>query len=110
MVDESLKRLLDAESKAENIIAHADAERQAIIEQARHDVQVSEQQLAERAKDIHASFLAHAEQRAQQTIAELKRRHTEHCAALRTSAAAQEHLALDAAVRLLTETGKADNP
>jgi V/A-type H+-transporting ATPase subunit G/H len=106
MVDESLKRLLDAEAEAENIIERADQERQAIIEQARHDVQTSEQQLAERVKDIHASFLSHAEQRAQQTIAELKRRHTEHCNALRAAAAAQEHVALDAAVKLLTESGK----
>ena len=104
MVDESLKRLLDAETEAENIIAHADQERQAIIEQARHDVQASEQQLAERIKDIHASFLAQAEQRAQQTIVELKRRHTERTNALRAAALEQEHRALDAAVKILTET------
>jgi V/A-type H+/Na+-transporting ATPase subunit G/H len=105
MVDESLKRLLDAEAEAENIIARADQERQAIIEQARHDVQTSEQQLAERVKDIHSSFLAQAEQRAQQTITELKRRHAERSAALRASASAQEQAALDAAIELLTATG-----
>jgi V/A-type H+-transporting ATPase subunit G/H len=106
MVDESLKRLLDAEAEAENIIARADQERQAIIEQSRHDVQASERQLAERVKEIHASFDAQAEQRAQQTIAELKRRHAERTSALRAIAAEQEHQALDAALKLLTETGK----
>ncbi len=110
MVDETLKRLLDAETAAEDIIARADQERQAIIEQARRDEETSERQLAERLKDIHASFLAQAEQRAQQTIAEMKRRHGERTAALRESASAQEHAALDAAVSLLTQTGKANAP
>jgi V/A-type H+/Na+-transporting ATPase subunit G/H len=107
MVDESLKRLLDAEAKAEDIIARADQERQAIIEQAQYDVQTSERQLAERVKDIHASFLAQAEQRAQQSVAEMKRRHAERAKALRASAATQEHRALDAAIRILTETDAA---
>jgi len=107
MVDESLKRLLDAEAKAEVIIAHADEQRHAIIEQARHDVREAEQQHAERVAGIHASFLAQAEQRAQQTIAELKRRHAETSAALQATAEQHRQSALEAALALLTSPDKA---
>jgi V/A-type H+-transporting ATPase subunit G/H len=106
MADESLKRLLDAEAKAELIITQADAERQAIIEQARKEVHEAERQHAERVSGIHASFLAQAEQRAQQTIAELKRRHTERSATLQAAAEQHRQQALDAAVALLTGAGK----
>lgn len=104
MVDEPLKRLLDAESRAEEIIAHADAERQRVIEQTRHEAREAEQQHAERIAEIHASFLAQAEQRAQQTIAELKRRHAERSAALQNAAEQRKQQAIEAAVALLTAT------
>lgn len=106
MVDESLKRLLDAEAQAELVIARAEAERQEIIEQARLEVQTLERQHAERVKEIHTAFLAQANQRAQQTIAELKRRNADHAAALRLSAKEWESQALDTAVSLLTTAGQ----
>lgn len=103
MVDELLKRLLDAEAKAELIIAGADTERQQVIEQARHDARDAEQRHAERISEIHASFLSQAEQRAQQTIAELKRRHSEHSTALQNAAEQRRQQALEAAVALLID-------
>ena len=106
MVDESLKRLLDAEAKAEQIVARADEERQAIIEQTKLDAGAVEQQHAGRIDEIHASFLAQAEQRAQQAINTLQKRHAEHAAALRTLAERYEKQALDEAVALLTLTDK----
>lgn len=106
MVDETLKRLLDAEAKAEQIVAQADAERQAIIEQAKNDARALEQQHAGRIGEIHSSFLAQAEQRAQQTISTMQKRNAEQAAALRTLAERYEQQALDAAVALLTRTGK----
>jgi V/A-type H+/Na+-transporting ATPase subunit G/H len=106
MGDESLKRLLEAEAQAELVIARADEERQQVIEKARHEVQVSELQHAERAKEIHASFLAQAEQRAQQTIAELKRRHTEYSAAIRASAQERKRKALDAGIDLIIDSAR----
>lgn len=109
MVDEPLKRLLDAEARAEDIIARADAERQRMIEQARSEAREAEQQHAARVAEIHASFLAQAEQRAQQTIAELKRRHGERSAALQNAAEQRKQQAIEAAVALLTAT-KRDGP
>ncbi len=101
MVDESLKRLLDAEANAELVIARADAQRQDIIAQARNEVRDAERQHAERVAGIHASFLAQAEQRAQQTTVELKRRHTERSAKLQSAAEKHQQQVLDAAVTLL---------
>ena len=102
MVDETLKRLLDAEAKAEQVVARADEERQAIIEQAKRDASVAEQQQAERMAEIHADFLAQAEQRAEQTIAALQKRHAGQAQTLRISAQRNEQQALAEAVALLT--------
>ena len=105
-MDETLKRLLDAEAKAEQIVARADAERQAVIEQAKRDAHALEAQHAGRIAEIHTSFLAQAEQHAQQTIATMQKRHAEQAKALRTLAQRYEQQALDEAVALLTKTGE----
>lgn len=102
MTDETLKRLLDAEAKAEQIVARADAERLATIGQAKHDALLAEQQHAERMAEIHASFLAQAEQRAEQSIAALQHHHAEHSQALRILAQRNEQQALADAVALIT--------
>ncbi len=104
MVDETLKRLLDAEAKAEQIVAQADTERQAVIEQAKRDAHALEEQHAGRIAEIHTSFLAQAEQRAQQTIATMQKRHAEQANTLRTLAQRYEQQALNEAVALLTKT------
>jgi vacuolar-type H+-ATPase subunit H len=106
MADETLKRLLDAEAKAEQVIARADGERQAIVEQARQEATAAEQHHAKRVAEIHAAFQTEAEQRAQQTITELQRRYAEHTLALRASAEQREVEALDEALTLLTGTVK----
>jgi vacuolar-type H+-ATPase subunit H len=106
MVDETLKRLLNAEMEAEQIVARADEERQAIIEQAKHDTHTAEQQHAKRIAEIRTSLLAQAEQRAQQTIATMQRRYAEQALALRASAEQHEQHALDEAIALLTGMDK----
>jgi V/A-type H+/Na+-transporting ATPase subunit G/H len=102
MVDDALKRLLNAELEAERIVAGAGEQRQAIIEQAKRDARAEEQQHAERVAEIHASFRAQAEQRAQQTIAEMQRRYEEQERVLRASAELHEQQALDEAIALIT--------
>lgn len=107
MAEETLKRLLDAEARAEDIIARADEERRKIVEEAEREVLASEQRHAEHVREIRANYIAQAEQRAQQSITELKRRHAEHAAALREAAESMEPRALDAAVELIVGTGEA---
>lgn len=106
MVDETLKRLLESEARAEQFVMHAERERQAIIEQARQESLVAEQHHAKRIMEIHAAFLKQAEQRGLQTIDELQQRYSAHSLALRTSAEQREQQALDEALDLLTATGK----
>jgi len=110
MVDETLKRLLDAEEKAEQLVAHADEERQAIVEQAKIDARAVEQQHAGRIDEIHASFLAQAEQRAQQAVEASHKRYADQAAALRTLAERYEKQALDEAVTLVTVTATTGKP
>lgn len=102
MVDEALKRLLNAEREAERIVARGDQQRQAVILQAKRDARTEEQQHAERVAEIHASFRAQAEQRAQQTIAEMQRRYEEQERVLRASAELHEQQGLDEAIALIT--------
>jgi V/A-type H+/Na+-transporting ATPase subunit G/H len=106
MVDETLKRLLNAEMEAESIVTRADEERQAIIEQAKRDARVEEQQYVDRIAEIRASFRVQAEQRAQQTITAMQRRFEEQALALRASANLHEQAALDEAIALLTSINK----
>ncbi len=106
MVDETLKRLLDAETKGEQLVARADEERQVIIEQAKRDARALEEQHTQRMAEVHASFLSQAEQRAQQTISTLRRHHAEQAKASLASAQRHEQHALDEAVALITGTEK----
>lgn len=106
MIDETLKRLLDAETEAERVLMHADEERLQIIEQAKREARAAEQQQAEHIADIHASSLAQAELRAQQTIAEMQRRYSEQSLTMRAAAQQHEQQALDEAVALLTGMGR----
>jgi V/A-type H+-transporting ATPase subunit G/H len=99
---ETLKRLLAAESKAEEIIASADRQRAALIEQGKRDAQAAQTKHAQDMAEIVASFMAQAEQRAAQTIAELRRRYAERSDAMKAAAELTQAQALDAAVSLLT--------
>lgn len=99
--DETLRRLLRAESQAEQIIAQAERTRMALIEQAKRAAHEAQLQHAQHAAEILASFMAQAEQRAAQTVAELRRRYAERSDALKAAAALTKAQALDAAVALL---------
>lgn len=104
--DDTLKRLLEAESKAEEIIATADRQRAALIEQARQAAQDAQTKHAQHLAEIAASFMAQAEQRAEQTIAELTRRHAERLQAMKVAAERARAQALEAALALLIGAGK----
>ena len=106
MADETLKRLLNAEMEAERIVARADEERQAIVEQAKRDAHAEEKQYADRIVELRASYRAQAEQRAQQTITAMQRRFQEQELALHSSARLHEQLALNEAIALVTGAQK----
>jgi V/A-type H+-transporting ATPase subunit G/H len=99
--DETLNRLLAAESAAEQIIAQADRERTTLIEQAKGAAQEARAQHARHAAELLASYTAQAEQRAAQTVAELRRRYVERADAIKAAAELTKAQALDVAVALL---------
>lgn len=101
-----LKRLLDTEKQAEDLVDAAQAERDRIIADTQSEVRAAAAKLEARLPDLRASLLAKAAERAEQSIAELARRATEQQRDLRHVAESHEQEALSAALGLLADTGK----
>ena len=98
-----LKRLLDAELKAQQLVDHANAERERILHQALADAQAAEERFSARIPTIHSSFIAQAEERATQTIGELNRRYEERRTQLQQMAEGRREDAMEAAMALVLD-------
>jgi vacuolar-type H+-ATPase subunit H len=105
-MDDTLKRLLDAERRAEKIARDAEQEQERIIQAAIRDARADEERFTSRIPDLHRGFINKAEERAEQTIAELKRRYEERHVQLRGSAENREDEALEAAFALLLDPAR----
>lgn len=105
-MDDILQRLLDAEMRAEKIAQEAEQERERIIQAAVADARAEDQRFTARVPDLHRSFIRKAGERADQTIAELKRRYDERHVQLRNMAEEREHDALDTAFDLLIDPAR----
>lgn len=100
-MDETLQRLLDAEMRAERIAQQAETEQEEVIQGALLEARAQEQRFVAGIPDLHRSFIKKAEERADQTVAELKRRYDERHVQLRNLAEEREDEALQAAFNLL---------
>jgi len=100
-MDDTLRRLLDAEMRAEKIAQQAEAEQESTIQKALAEARAQEDRFRDRVPDLHRSYIAKADERAEQTIAELKRRYDERHVLLRDTAEQREDEALDAAFEVL---------
>jgi hypothetical protein len=100
-MDDTLKRLLDVEVRAERIARQADKAREELIQSALTEARAEEERFEARIPELHGSFLEKAESRAGQTISELKRRYDERHTQLRDMAEEREEEALEAAFNLL---------
>lgn len=87
--------------RAERIAQQAEAEQESIIQGALQEVRAEEQRFVAAIPDLHRAFIKKAEERAEQTIAEIKRRYDERHVQLRKLAEEREEEALDAAFRVL---------
>ena len=105
-MDETLKRLLDAEMRAERIAQDAEQERERIIQAAMADARAEDQRFTARVPDLHRGFIDKAQERAEQTIAELKRRYDERHVQLRDLAEQREDEALEVAFTLLVDPAR----
>lgn len=102
-MDDQLKRLLDAEKRAEQIARQAEEDQERLIQAALREARTEEERFLARTPEIHGSFLEKAEARAEQTVKELKKRADERHTQLREMAEAREAEALDAAFGLLID-------
>jgi V/A-type H+-transporting ATPase subunit G/H len=100
-MDDTLQRLLDAELRAEKIAQQAEAEQESIIQGALAEARAQEDRFTASIPDLHRSFIERAEERAEQTVAELKRRYDERHILLRDMAEQREDEALQAAFEVL---------
>jgi vacuolar-type H+-ATPase subunit H len=100
-VDDTLQRLLDAEVRAEKIAQQAEAEQEQVIQGALNEARAEDERFTARIPDLHRSYIAKAQDRAEQTVAELKRRYDERHVQLRDTAERREDEALDAAFDVL---------
>ncbi len=102
-MDDTLKRLIEAETKAEQLVQEARLKREEVTRKALEESRHAEQRFADRVPELHASFLDKAEARAEQTVKELQRRYDERNKALRSMADAREREAIEAALKELLE-------
>lgn len=100
-MSDSLKDLLQAEAEAEAIVTAGENERDQIIQKALDDALDMERQFKDRLPEMHQSFIDKAQDRAVQTIAEMKLRYDERNKTLRELAGKHEKEALERAIALI---------
>lgn len=100
-MDDTLKRLLDAEMRAERLAQQAEQEQEHSIQQAMIDARAENDRFTARIPDLQRAFITKAEERAEQNIAELRRRYDERHQQLRNQAEQREEDALESAFQLL---------
>jgi len=103
-MSDSLKDLLDAETEAEAIVSGGEVERDKIIQKSLDDALDMEKQFKARLPEMHQSFIDKAQQRAEQTIAEMKLRYDERNKMLRKLADKHEKEALERAIALILDS------
>jgi vacuolar-type H+-ATPase subunit H len=102
-MEDTLQRLLAAELRAEQIASQAELEQERLIQQALADAKAESDHFSARIPELQRSFIAKAEERADQNIAELHRRYDERHRQLRDQAEQQEDEALEAAFQVLLD-------
>ena len=103
-MDDALKRLLDAEAQAELITEDANKARDKAIQKTIQEGRQAEQRFESRIPEIRAAFLEKAETRAEQAIAEMRRRFDEQKKELETLAHSRAEEAVNAALKLVLPT------
>jgi len=105
-MEDTLQRLLAAELRAETLASQAELEQDRLIQQAVADAKSENERFTSRIPDLHRSFIAKAEERAEQNIAELRRRYDERHVHLRDQAEQREDAALEAAFQVLIDPSR----
>lgn len=99
-MDAVLKRLLDVEQQAEQLIEDAQRQRDAILDKVHDEVSAIEAEFRDSGLQERSAELQRAEERAAQAIEELERRRDEHQRRLHELAQQNEASAVEAALTL----------
>jgi len=102
-MEDQLKRLLEAEARAQAIIEGAGHDRQRRLDEALASTHEAEARFEKHRTDLRAPFLKEAHGRAEQAVAELSRKYEERQRNLRDMASRHEQEAIDAALNLLLD-------
>ena len=97
-MEDTLKRLLDAEVKAQAQVDEAQKQRDRLVSQAREEARNAERRFNKRIPGIQDSFRGKAEERARQSIAEMQRRYEERGARIKEAAEKATDTAVTAAM------------
>ena len=100
-MDNSLQRLLDAELEAEAIVRKALDRREQIMAQSLEEARMAEARFEARIPELREAFNDKAEQRIQQTIAEVSLKYQERTQELESMANESRQDAIDAALAIL---------
>lgn len=106
-MDDALKRLLDAEQKADALVAKALEDRDRMIEQALDEVKTADARFRARIPELQEGFHKKAEERAEQAIAEIRRRHQERRDRLDQETGRHHDQAVEQGLRALLFAGEA---
>lgn len=102
-MDDTLKKLLETEQRAEEITRLANVERERLIDEALQEARREQSRFEARIPEMHAAFVEKAEARAEQTVSELHKRYDERHARMRKQAEERENDALNAAFQLIID-------
>lgn len=103
-MDNSLQRLLDAELEAEAVVKKALDQREQIMAQSLEEARMAEARFEARIPELREAFNDKAEQRIQQTIAEVSLRYQERTRELEFMASESRQEAIDTALAILLDT------
>jgi V/A-type H+-transporting ATPase subunit G/H len=102
-MENSLQRLLDAELEAEAVVKKALDRREQIMAQSLEEAHMAEARFEARIPELRGAFNDKAEQRIQQTIAEVSLRYVERTRELESMAGESHQDAADAALAILLD-------
>lgn len=102
-MEDVLKALLDTELQAEALVKEADARYQQLLRDAHAAAQNAEREFIARLPALYQSQVHKINERAAQTIAELRRSYEERRSELRAVAEKHEHEAIEATLALITD-------
>ncbi len=102
-MNDVLKRMLDAEQRAQRLVDDALEQQKAMLERAREQAHEAEKRFESRMHDLRHELESKAEAEAARTIAQMERRSRENRDQLRASADECRHDAIDAAIRIVAD-------